>query len=504
MVTTGGATANMRKLLIGLGAMLAVGLGLGPSPASAVVERPLLESFGPDGTAGTAFLYENQIGFDQARNRLYVMPQYPEQGPGTDGLYAFHMPAPGTHDPLGEPFPLSIPTAGYFAAFTIDNSATASAGRIYQQSNGVLYAWDPDGNPLGPPFPLEPTPPDGFCEVAVDSAGNIALPGGILRYSSLGVPLPRIDTQKFHSSSCFIAFDSQDNLLVAADNQIWKYTAASDYTQASPIATVGGPFVVDRSNDHIFLNRGESILELDSTGTQIGKFGKTYGVRGYFHDVVVNEDTNEIYVLNTGVLNAGGQLQVFGPPTLLPTATTKDVRDVTTTGATLNGEVDLDGGPVVTECFFEYGLDVNYQTGSVPCTPAATPGGPFEATTAVSAQIAGLEPGVKYHYRLVAKSANGVGMGDDQTFFAVNPPVFSGEKVVEVTADHAVLDGIVNAQGAFTSVAVEYGPEDCAISACLSTELVPLIPPCGFCGSDPPPKLKTDLPLSIELNSLTP
>ena len=72
---------------------------------------------------------------------------------------------------------------------------------------------------------------------------------------------------------------------------------------------------------------------------------------------------------------------------------------------TLHGTVDLDGAGDATECYFQWGSFGNY--GEVaPCTPGSPISG--AGVHQVTAQLEGLTQGAQYHYRLVAKNANGI------------------------------------------------------------------------------------------------
>lgn len=494
---------RFRRLFIVLGSLLALSSVLGAGSASAVVQRPLIGTFGPDGTAATHFSEAQKLGLDQANKRLYDMPMWPFGGEGSAGIYRFDVPTAGTYTPAGSPWPLyPIPFSGYIGGFTIDNSSTSTAGRLYEPTGGALTAWEPDGAEVGTPFPLSPGEEGRFCEAAVAPNGDIFAADynhGVDRFSNLGVPLEKIDTVKYQQSPpCAMAFDSQENLFVASrDKGIWKFTAASNYTEAVPWAPGGAnasQLAIDKADDHILVNWGNVIKEYDEQGNVLLEFGPAYGVpQPNFSGVAVNEATNEVYAVDT-------QIRVFGPPKALPKLTTERPKNVTTTGATLQGHVSLDGGPVVTKCLFQYSQDLSYSE-EVPCTPEASSGTPFTGETDVSANVIGLTSGVQYHYRLVATTSEGTNVGEDQSFITADPPLMSKERILEVTADHALLEAQDNPRGVKSSWHIEYGLEDCATSECQSTETQELVS-CGafFC----PPNPTKDTQVSQEIIGLKP
>ena len=422
---------------------------------------------------------------------------------------------PGRTPPLGSPFPLTpIAGYGYVGGLTVDNSGTGTDGRIIQAGGDILKAWEPDGTELGIPFPIAPVEPGRYCQPAVDSHGTmyvsnldefgVAEGRGILPYSPLGVPGTPVDTTKFQNGSpCAVDFDSHDNMLVGTgESGIFRYTASSHYTEAEPVVSNSGnlgTMTVDRTNDHILGSRGNSIWEYDEDGNKIREFGDTHGVDfPGFQNVAVNETTQEIYVADSGPTN---QIRVFGPPKLLPNLTTNRPDEVTTTSANVYGHVDLDGGPNVTECYFEYGPDQSYSTGEVQCTPGASPGEPITGATDVSSKLIELVQGTTYNYRLVAKTSEGTVVGNNQTLVAADPPLVRNERIVEVTADHALLKAEINPRGVNGSWRIEYGAEDCGVSECQSSDSENFVL-CSLFSCPSPPT--TFVAVSKELINLTP
>ncbi|HEY5287680.1 MAG TPA: glycoside hydrolase family 27 protein [Solirubrobacteraceae bacterium] len=94
-----------------------------------------------------------------------------------------------------------------------------------------------------------------------------------------------------------------------------------------------------------------------------------------------------------------------------PGATTLEPTSVTATGASLGGVVDPEDA-TLGACSFEYGTALPY-TQSAPCStlPGATGG-----AQSVSVQLSGLSPNTAYHYRVLASSPSGTGIGADVTF----------------------------------------------------------------------------------------
>jgi CSLREA domain-containing protein len=92
-----------------------------------------------------------------------------------------------------------------------------------------------------------------------------------------------------------------------------------------------------------------------------------------------------------------------------PGASTGAATAVTATTATLGGTVIADAASASVR--FDYGPSPAYGA-----SVAAPPAGTGTVPTPVGAELAGLQPGTTYHYRLVATTRDGSTVGSDQTF----------------------------------------------------------------------------------------
>ncbi|MGH2853910.1 MAG: NHL repeat-containing protein [Solirubrobacteraceae bacterium] len=151
------------------------------------------------------------------------------------------------------------------------------------------------------------------------------------------------------------------------------------------------------------------------TGTPSGSFSNPFGV-------AFDQASGDVYV------DDGQAVDIFGEGVPLPSVTTEGVAGVSETGATLKGSVNPEGVPLGA-CEFEYGTSIGYDHRAL-CAPAGI--GPGSAPVAVSAEVSGLEPNARYHYRLVATNANGTAEGSDETFVAT-----SGGFGFQTTGPHA-------------------------------------------------------------------
>jgi len=101
-----------------------------------------------------------------------------------------------------------------------------------------------------------------------------------------------------------------------------------------------------------------------------------------------------------------GSVQGFN---LGPTVQTLRASGLTQVAATLNGNVDPKGADSV--AWFEFGFTTNYGRLTPPQAVPASNG-----AAAVTAVIAGLIPGVSYHFRAAASNYLGAAFGADQGF----------------------------------------------------------------------------------------
>gem|GEM_PF-1178953 len=164
-----------------------------------VFTHPEVASFGSDGSAASSFSELDQLGFDQAGQKLYALDDK------TPGIYGFDASAPPVFPGLSGFTPLGTAPVGNSTqssakpGLAVDNSGLGSAGNLYLTSaeTNLLYGFNPSAAPLGG-FPVDsevsPGAPNGspknLCGTAVDSAGHVWVANSasnqFLEYSSSG------------------------------------------------------------------------------------------------------------------------------------------------------------------------------------------------------------------------------------------------------------------------------------------------------------------------------
>ena len=385
------------------------------------------------------------------------------------------------YDAAGAPLPfaatgnnslgtLAIPARGTQVA--VDNSGEANAGHIYVIDGKGVRAFKANGEAA----PFAATAPYisgnritgsaqagafvGPLAVAVDSKGYIYVADTYAVY----VFSP--------SGESLVYFASYESTLLGVESNGIVYAGSTESTEAhEPIGYpptsntgylgvgggvgVGTSLAVDSANDQVYLGN-KSVLQYSSFATgnmPIGEFGTEElraGTAGLAVDQSGGANDGDVYV------STGAQVDRFGPQVTVPTAVTEPASavDSATDTATLHGSVNP-SGLETTGCEFDYGRSTSYSQ-TVPCEGNATEIiGEGSDPVQVSADVSGLEPG-NYHFRLVARNANGKDAGADQTFAIIGPPIILGESA-EPGAAEALLIASINPANSRTTYSFEYG-----------------------------------------------
>jgi sugar lactone lactonase YvrE len=457
------------------GALLALFLALFatacllPGSALAAETRLPVESFGPDGTAGTSFEYPSTLAFDQGNKHLYALDQAPAK------IYGFDTSTPGAHTPLGGNFPVSA--EGSEPEWVDDLAVDSTSHNLYFLSERhaifaepALYGFDSGGAPLGGNFPF-----GGFedaCGTAVDPSGDIWVADAgarvIKEYDSSGNPIGSVGVPG-HGGPCHVAFDSEANLYVSFYSRgTWRYNAAGGYATSVEIDSEKGtyPFnsnaiAVDRSSDDLYVTHSSHVSVYDSSGAFLYEFGNTVAGARYT-GIAIDQGSDQIYVSDYG----NGVLRVFGQVVLVPIVLTEDADGVTNTTATLHGTVNPDGNQL-TDCHFEFvpasQFEVDRYASVTPaeqatCAPDAASIPADSTGHAVKAEVSGLDPNTTYHFRIVAGTAEGTADGADRTFVtAIGAPTVSAQSVETVGTSNVTLSAKINPKGAKATYHVEYG-----------------------------------------------
>ncbi len=458
-----------RRLLRRSGALAAVLVALVaaacllPGSASAIEFRTLTSKFGPNGTEGTSFSeYLGPLAFDQGNKHLYALDSEAQE------IYGFDASTPGSHTPLGSPFPLAAPSASFEEGIAVDSSSH----HVYfaSRSGHTLYGFDESGNAL-PGFPIGGL--GNVCGVAVDPSGNVWVAEGsskrVSKFNSAGVETQTVPMQGAAELPCSIAVDGNENLFLADGyGKVVEYPAGSEYEAASSKVIDPGfayAIALDHSTNELYVVHYESIAVYGEEGTLQYEFGENVPGAEYYGEfggIAIDEASGEAFVSDYG----HHKVDVFGPPLSLPKTSTEGADGITASGATVHGTINP-RGLAVEECHFEVipaeqFIETKYEHVTAgekfPCVPAAG-SIPVDANPhAVSAAVTGLNPATVYHYRLAAKNSIGEGHGFDRQF-TTGPasPLVEEESVEAVGTTEATVAAKINPRGGETTYHLEYG-----------------------------------------------
>jgi hypothetical protein len=437
-------------------------LAASPALASAAQSRPYTGvSIGRDGASGAeSFGSVASIAVDQSSGDVYV---YDSELGNNPRIYKF--------DPAGAPVNFSSTGTNSFPVGPIKGSGKFTAqitvapagsmggteGDVYLVGEGEsgqpsVQVYAPSGTRLGAFGPPNGTGSARTCGVTTDSSGRVIVATGerLSEYAPSTNPPTDGDFVQAGPSGrsgvlCSIAFDGTGGLYAvlsetsSGKSEIYRFDEVSDANPTrlafspSPAANPGVTLAADPVTGGALVDDQGEVVEYATGGSpELGTFAA--GQISESVAVAANAAADEVYVAD----RATNRVKVFGSPVTVPTATAGTTSFSSPVEAKVTGSVDPEG-ITVTECFVEYGLQINEYEHTSPCE--SVPPSDSEPHP-VSATITELAPdGVTYHYRLVAANASGVGRTADQTF--TTPSTVQTGTVENLTETTATLTGRV-------------------------------------------------------------
>jgi hypothetical protein len=475
-----------------------------------------LESFGPDGTEATGFEEPAALGVDQSSGAVYVGDSENQT------LYKF--------DSEGHPLDWGG-TAPYISgseitglAFRTVNvsgnqiSVDATTHVVYITSGDKVRAFEANGEPheftSGPGAGTSEIP--GAIDlrgIAVDAEGNIyasdfgltSEPGNfhvdtwkIRIYSPSGVLLLEFTPRLFPSNNAV----QPRNLAVAPNGTLYMnsffgvyrfspsqgpISPATTYSEGVPLYKESSLSVaVDPTTSYVYISQypefeGKVVPRVavyDDSGAFIGTLGaegQPGELTGIPRGLAVYGAGKRAYVEAKGEPGVLAQVSVFEPYAFLvaaPTITATSVIDLDLHTATLRAQVNPN--TLESTYHFEYGPE---DCALSACTSTAEGTiAPGHKDVGVAEEIAGLQPGTTYHYRVVATNAEdttegpdktfttplggqGFGLADNRAWEMVSPPNKFGGRLLQF--DQSVMQAAADGNGvAYQSVtSIEADPD---------------------------------------------
>jgi hypothetical protein len=440
-----GLVASRTRIIGLLCFALSLTAALAASPALAARTHQFTgTSFGSDGTSATSFNSLRGVAVDPANGDVYAYDA------GAGEVYKF--------DASGNPVNFSALGSNAIKgvggalndgeneiAIAPPGSPGGTGGDIYVANNGFTI-YSPSGTKLGE---LGGGP---NCGVATSPSGHVFVgsnPSAVKEFVPSANPVLNRDQTAASSAPlgeiCSVAADGLGNVYAAdlRGSGVLKL-AGLGAPSATRIDPEGRTLAVDPSSNDVYVDRGSSVAQYNSSSAQLGVFGS--GQISESSGIAVNGASGNVYVDNGG----SGRVDVFGPAIVIPGVSAKPAT-AEVFKATLHGSVNPDG-LAVGNCEFEYGTTTAYGK-TAPCEGAI----PTDSNDhPVSAALTGLEPSTTYHFRLAATNANGTNSSGDLTF-TTNALVNTGE-ATNISGAKATLNGVVFPEGeAVSNCEFEYG-----------------------------------------------
>jgi hypothetical protein len=449
-----GVRRRCRILALGCTSILTLLALTGPvGPANAANINVFDYSFNGSDAVGAAAFGEGSLqalDIDQSTGAVYVAT--------TNGVvYKFN--SAGVSQPFGGgPNTVFSQSIGSYGDIEVDNSGTATQGRIYTVNDSSEFAGFTSSGSALSGFPVNNT--GETCGIAVGPDGHIwaaRYPNTVREYDPSTAPPTFIKSVNFSPSAsgiCDFDMDSQGDFIVPqfyGGSTVYKYPPSGTGGTLIDGTGTSRSAAVDLSNDQIYVNVGNKVNRYDSTGgSPLDTFGlpdAPYPGLQSSLAIAVNKTTHQVYVGNNRF--GSTRVEVFKPVTV-PDVVTGDPEG----NNVVRGTVGLAGAGEVTECYFQFGTSTEYELGDENCSPGA----PYSEAKSVSATLPGLLGEQTYHYRLVAKNTNGKSVGADKT---ITPHYVEGlrtDDAENVTRTGARLKAHFTGNGEETKYYFEWGP----------------------------------------------
>jgi hypothetical protein len=351
--------------------------------------------------------------------------------PGTHDIYAYQVEASTPQGQKGTSKVSVFSSSGVLGtSFAPPN---AEAGTLAADSSGRLF------------FPSTPT-----TNVQILSSTG-TLEGSVTCGACPGGAFVKPQAVALNSAGALYVVDR------ANGGRVVKFVpSGGSYAYASTLQSGAGAVAVavDSSSDDIFVGDLEGstyhVTAYNSSGTEFDDFG--VGLVGkapieiVTGQLAVNSTTHKVYLSNPG----GNDLLVFERIGSIPapTATSSAPSSVGQVAATLKATVDPKGHALTT-CQFEYTDHADFLANGFSNAKTVSCPRLVNQSTATSAPVGGLTPGIEYDYRIHVATYGGSVESGIQSFTTLPPlpPEAVTGTASALTPTGATLAGTVNPKG---------------------------------------------------------
>ena len=221
-------------------------------------------------------------------------------------------------------------------------------------------------------------------------------------------------------------------------------------------ATLSGSLAPNGADTHYYFEYGETeVMVLTTPANDAGSASKLEHIQAKFIATPFTFYHYRLVATNAfGTTRGADKTFEIGALISAPVIGPLPPSFVAQFSATLNAT--LETSEAIVGYRFEYGPTTAYGS-SMPFADVSTP--ITNETLVVSEEIAELQAGTTYHYRLVADSPGGNVTGPDETFttLPVPPPVVSTGGASNVSVGSATVGGSIDPLGWETNYLIEYG-----------------------------------------------
>jgi hypothetical protein len=364
--------------------------------------------------------------------------------------------------------PLSFASATE-AQIAVDNSGGPTDGDIYVTKNtpNVIEIFARTGEYLGQLSEAGGAPFFEACGVTAGINGNVYvgdyegnLSKKIQKFAPTTNPVTNADfvsafTEPFDPCALAEGAGPTANAIFALnyEGQLFKLNAATGAVAYPVSEGKGTTTTVDPTTGNVLVAIGNEVDEYDASGASAPVKVRRLTVGSAVQGIAVSL-SGDIYVSRQG----SKSLEVW-EGVLAPTVSTSPASSIMPAGATLNGEVNPEGEPLV-ECKFEFGPAGTGRFDSVvPCNDPSAGEIPGDSVDhSVHADISGLQQNTVYNFRLTAANASGAETSQAATVRTTGAPVVNEIRALEAAQTSATLEAHIDPRGFATSYIVEWGP----------------------------------------------
>jgi hypothetical protein len=328
-----------------------------------------------------------------------------------------------------------IAESGYFIVDPVlGNILITNFGNTFNHSSNRITEYSPTGEFLGEITEANGRPFGEIQGMAFDSEGHLYVSDN--RYNVVDIFTPKVVVPKVSYEEVFPTSPTEGTLNAVVDPNGGGEVTSCEFEYGTSTAFELGTVPCSPSAPY-------SAAQPHTVSASLS--GLTTNTTYYYRAVVANHNASKVY----------GKTRSY-TPRWVQGLRTEAATEAADKSAVLNGS--FVGNEEDTHYYFEFGSDLSYGA-KVPALPGNDAGtGSLGVRLHVAPVTVGeLQPGVTYHYRIVASNAKGTTYGADETFTTLTKPSIESLSTSDLSATTVDLHATINPKGGDTSYYFEYG-----------------------------------------------